>query len=527
MNHCLNKYFAIIFLLAAILACAANDAFAGAAPFSFDSIWFYRDGTRVVPEISRRWLTVVFDSRYVGKADEFASDGGDKDGFIQKKARSIVKSHDRLSDFLYDPNIAEDACFFRMRDGAKLEDVKKLIDQLSRDGTVRYVHPTLVMDNKTFAFFNLFEMEWKTGIGKAQRQTLLSASHAKLDEKDEKEKRYTVDVTAIPFFRAVNLLAEDVRVLKVIPSLVEVKPSISARLSLFMSGGNIGDSIPFTLTITFSDRVSIDPSSIATLDLRPPEIQKELFDCVFDPYDYAKAVTRSPIVITGHVRFYAPGEFTIPPIKISYSCPSCSNNAGNSVRSIETEAALFKVSSIIPTEKSQNRLIVPTEPVSADFRLAELHRQSLLYLWLAIISFAALIPCAIWLLLIRRKAGAEQRRHREKKKDGQLAERLRTLLKETPAAPHWSYLGEVGTLLREYMAALYGIDSKYKGGSGKKFVETIAAHLPGECIAPLGSVLAAIDNSVALETEHYQDIEHLQSDILKIVDLTAQNGGQG
>jgi len=529
MKQCCKKYFAIILLLmlVAIQAYTASEAVARAASFSFDSVWFYRDGTKVVPEISKRWLTVVFDSRYVAKADEFASTSDTADGFIKKKGRSIVKSHDRLVEYLYDPNIAEDACFFRIRDGLKLEDVKKLIDQLSQDGTVKYVHPTLVMDNKTFAFFNRLEMEWKTGIAKAQRQPLLSASHAKLDEKDEKEKRYTVDVTAIPFFRALNLLAEDVRVLRVTPYMVEVKPSISTRLSFFMSGGNIGDSVPFNLTIAFSDRVSIDPSSIATLNLRPPEIQKELFDCVFDPYDYAKAVTKSPIVITGHVRFYAPGEFTIPPIKISYSCPSCSDNPTNAIRSIDTEQALFKVSSIIPTEKSQNRLIVPTEPVSADFRLSTLHRQSLRYLWLAVISFAGLVPCAVWLLLLRRKAGAERRHHREKKKDGQLAERLRTLLKETPAAPHWSYLGEAGTLFREYMVVLYGIDSKYKGGSGKQFMETIAAHVPGECIDTLSSILNAIDNSVALELEHYQDIEQLQSDILKIVDVTAQNGGQG
>ena len=242
-----------------------------------------------------------------------------------------------------------------------------------------------------------------------------------------------------------------------------------------MSGGNIGDSIPFTLTIAFSDRVSIDPSSIATLNLRPPELQKELFDCTFDPYDYAKAVTKSPIVITGRVKFYAPGEFTIPAVKISYSCPSCPDNT---VRSIETEPVLFKVSSIIPTAKSENRLIVPTDPVSPDYRLAALHQQSLRYLWLAIICFAGLVLCAAWLLLLRHKVTAERDRLKERKKDELLAEQLRMLLHATPTAPHWSYLGEIGTLLREYMVVLYGIDLKYQGGSGKQFMETIRAHLP-------------------------------------------------
>jgi len=523
MNYQFRKYFAIVFLLGAVPAYTASEAVARAAAFSFDSVWFYRDGTRVVPEISKRWLTVVFDSRYISNANDFASSSDSSDGFIRKKAKEIIKSHDRLIDYLYDPNIAEDACFFRMRAGLKPEDVRSLINQLSQDGTVKYVHPALVLNNKTFAFFNLFEMEWKTGTPEAERKSLLSASHVVPDENDKKDNRYVVHVTAIPFFRALNLLAEDIRVLRVTPHLVEIKPSISTKLSLFMSGGNIGDSIPFTLTITFSDRVSIDPSSISTLNLRPPELQKELFDCTFDPYDYAKAVTKSPIVITGRLRFYAPGEFTIPPIKISYSCPSCSNSTNSTVRSIETEPVLFKVSSIIPKDQSENRLIVPTDPVSPDFRLAALNQQSLRHLWLAIICFAGLVPCAVWLLLLRHKATAERDRNKERKRDGQMAEQLRTLLKATPTAPHWIYLGEVGALLREYMVVLYGIDLKYKGGSGKQFMGTIAGYVPGECVDSLSSIFTAIDNSVALETEHYQYIDQLQREILKVVDSTAQN----
>jgi hypothetical protein len=523
MNNRFKKYLAIIFLLAVVQAYTASEAVARAPAFAFDSVWFYRDGARVVPEISKRWLTVVFDPRYSSNANDFASGSDTSDSFIQKKAKAIIKSHDRLIDYLYDPNIDENACFFRMRNGLKLEDVRSLINQLSQDGTVKYVHPALVLNNKTFAFFNVFEMEWKTGTPEAQRKSLLSASHAVLDEEDEKENRYVVDVTAIPFFRAVNLLAEDIKVLRVTPYLVEIKPSISTKLSLFMSGGNIGDSIPFTLTITFSDRVSIDPSSISTLNLRPPEIQKELFDCTFDPYDYAKAVTKSPIVITGRLGFYAPGEFTIPPIKISYSCPSCSNSTNNTVRSIETEPVLFKVSSIIPTAKSENRLIVTTDPVSHDFRLAALHKQSLRHLWLSIICFAGLLLCAVWLLLLLRNTTAKRDLLKEREKDAQIAKQLATLLHAPPTVPHWSYLSEVGALLREYLVVHYGIDLKYKGGSGKQFIETMRAHVPGECVDSLSSIFTAIDNSVALESEHYQDIDQLQSEILKVVDSTAHN----
>ena len=266
--------------------------------------------------------------------------------------------------------------------------------------------------------------------------------------------------------------------------------------------------------------MSIDPSSIALLNLRPLNLQKELFECAFDPYEQTKTVTNSPIVITGRVKFYAPGEFTIPAIKISYSCPSCPDKT---VRSIETEPVLFKVSSIIPTVKSENRLLVPTDPVAPEFHFAALHRQAQHYQWLIIISVAGFVLCAGWLMRVRYKVTVERGRLKERQKDELPAEQLRMLLHAAPTAPHWSYLGEVGALLRAYLVGLYGIDLKYQGGSGKQFMETIRARLPSEYVDPLRIILAAIDDSVSLESEQYQDLDQLQRDILQIVNLTAHN----
>jgi hypothetical protein len=518
MNSRLLKCVAVIPLLLAILADTASQASAKAAPYSFDSVWFYRDGTRVVPEIGRNWVTVVFEPRDTTVSDFAPTD----DGAFKKKAEALLKSNDSIVEYLCDSTIADDACFFRMRAGLKPADLGRIIDQVSQDRSIRYVHPTLVLNNRTYAYFNAFEMEWKTGTPKAQRESLLRAVHATLDENDEQKRRYTVDITAIPFFRALGLLAEDIRVLTATPTLIELRQSVSTRLSLYMSGGNIGDSIPFTLTITFSDRVSIDPSSIATVNLRPPELQKELFDCSFDPYDYAKAVGRSPIVITGRLRFYAPGEFTIPPVRISYSCPSCPDKT---VHSIETEPVLFKVSSIIPAAKSETRLMVPTDPVSPRFDAAALHRQTLVYQWGAIASFAALALCALWLFLLVSRAKVKRDRLEVRKDHRQLADQLRALLGTAPGTPHWRYLGEAGNLLRGYLVLRCGADPKYRGGSGREFMATIGAGMPEECNDSLGAILTAIDNSVALESEHCEDLERLRRDILAIVDRTASHAG--
>jgi hypothetical protein len=413
-----------------------------------------------------------------------------------------------------------------MRPGVKTGDIRNLISRLQQDNTISYVHPALVINSRTYAFLNQFELEWKTGIDPSRRSALLRAAHATADENDEQEKRYLVDLTSIPFFKAINLLAEDIRALRVTPHLVEIKPTIGAKLTLFMNGGNIGDSVPFSLTISFTDKVTIDPSSFSTLNLRPTELQKELFDCVFDPYDYTRAVTKSPVVITGRITFYAPGEYTIPPVKVGYSCPSCPDKG---VRSIESEPALFMVSSIIPDDRSEYRLIVPTEPVAPVFQQGGSGGQArLLYLWSAIICSLGLSGCAIWAFFLFCTTRADPDQLEQRRKEAQLVELLGAQLHATPSIPHWRYLAETGALLREYLVLHYGVDVKYQGGGCHRFMETLAGRIPAEPYGQLRDIFAAIDTCVALEAEQCPDLEQLLSAIHNIVEPPPHNGaGRG
>ncbi len=485
-----------------------------AAPFPLDSIWFYRDGAKIIPEISLHWLTVVYDPRYSTGDNEFETT---YDTFIEEKSKTLLAAHDRLHDFFYDRNLAENACFLRMRDGMKLQDVQELVNQINQDEAVQYVHPTLVLDNKTFAFFNVIQLDWKTATDKAQRESLLREASAVFIEP---ENYYAVDVTALPFFKALNLLAEDIRVLRAAPYLVEIKPSIKAQFSLFMSGGAIGDSIPFMFTISFSDRVAIDPSSLALINLRPSNLQKELFECAFDPYDYSQAVTKSPIVITGKIKFFAPGEFTLPPIVINYTCAAC---PGNRVRSFETKPVAFKVASIMPS-KTETRLIVPTEHIAPDFRFSELHRQAMWNLWLTLSSGAGFLLSVFFLFYLFVKARKEHVADTVRKKEELLAEQLRRMLQTTPPLPHWSYLAGIGSLLREFLVVRYRIDVKYLGGSSAQFLATIKGTLPEACVDSVHGILAAIDNSVSLETETYPDIEQLRQEIRVLLDSASSPG---
>ena len=522
-KHCVIKKYCITLLVALGIsavhapAAAVTRFSAGApekkapAPCNFDDIWFYDGSTKIMPEISMTWLTVVFDSRYAGAANGLE---GTYDTFIPEKSKALIKSRSSLIDYFYDAHIAEDACFFRLREGLKRDELKEIINQLNQDEAVLYTHPAIILKDKTWAFFNIFDLEWKAGAGRERRAALLKQAQAGYDEK---ENICRVNVLEIPFFKALNLLAEDISVLRARPYLVELNPSIRVQLALAMSGGRIGDTVPFTFTILFSDRVSIDPSSIANINLRPASIQKELFDCSFDLYDYTKVISKSPVIITGRIKFFAPGEFVIPAVTVSYTCPACS---GETVRSVETRPIPFRVASMVPAVKEEFRLLVPSKPVQPDYQASALHYQAQSSLWQAAGGLLVCILCLGWVAVLFFRQRQEQRLLTLRTREDLLAERLRVLVQAAPAHAHWHYLTEAGTLLREYVVARYGNSRTLPGGSAHYFVDSVRNDIPGQYLDPLETVLAAIDNAVALEQESCPEIDQIRMEILRLLDLT-------
>ena len=482
------------------------------APFNFDDIWFYDGSSKIIPDISMTWLSVVFDPRYASSTNAF---DGTYASFVPEKAKALIKGNDSLIDYLYDANLAEDACFFQLREGLKRDELRELISRLNQDEAVLYTHPAIILNNKTWAFFNMIDLEWKEGADTKRREALLRQAQAVYDKK---ENSCRVNVLEIPFFKALNLLAEDISVLRVRPYLVEIKPSIRVQLGLSMNGGRIGDTVPFMFSIVFSDRVSIDPSSIASISLRPAAIQKELFDCIFDPYDYTKAVSKSPVIITGRIKFFTPGDFLIPPVTVSYTCPACS---GDTVRSVETMPIPFRVTSMIPAVKEDFRLLVPEEPVRPDYPTASLQRRARSYLRQAAAGLTIAILCLAWFAVAVFRQREEQRRLTPRAREELLAERLRVLAQAAPAHAHWQYLGEAGALLREYVLARYGSPLKQPGGSAHCFVASVRNDIPGQYLDSLETLLAAIDNAVAREQESCPEIDQLRMDILRLLDLTA------
>jgi hypothetical protein len=479
-------------------------------PFSSEDIWFYdRDMSKVIAEMDLAWLTVVFAP---GLIDPEIKEMGDvyKDR-LRQWAKEIVNQYGGIIDFFYDQNLAEDACFFRLRDDIKGYVLQNLIRELNQKEFVSYTHPTIKIKGKTYAFFDAFEMEWKTGVDAEIKADITSQVHVWLDKK---ENVYRVDLFQIPLFEAINLLAEDIHVLKATPYLVELKPTISADLALAIHGGAIADKVPFSLNVIFSELISIDPSSIANIDLRPTGIQKELFELKFDPYDYLEAASRSPIRITGWMKFFTPGEFVIPPVEMKYTCSTCS---GKQVRSIETKSVPFKVSRIVPSKEENTTLIVPMDYPSPDYKIDLYRKKALSNLILALSSFFLALVCIAWFIAKLYAVRKQRERVQAKKKEEVLAEDLRLFLQKGPAGPHWIFLGELSKILRDYLVERYKITDYPTGGSGEVFYESIRKALPENLAPKIYSLFKEVDDAVALELDTHPDIESFRSQVLEVI----------
>jgi hypothetical protein len=481
------------------------------AIFRADDLWFLdRGGEKIIPDINLEWIAVVF--RTSVQSAHPAGQGTQPQVSHQERAQGLLARFDDMRDFFCDDNLAENTCFFRLQKGLTKEKLLNLIRNLDNEEAVDYAHPTINIKGKTFAYFNAIEVKWKTGVRQEQQEGLLKQARVTFDEK---EKLYRVDIVEIPFFKALNLLAEDIRVLEGSPYLVEVKLSIQATLALQIHGGNIGDKIPFTFTLAFSDKVRIDPSSIANIYLKPENIQKELFEIQVDPYDYVKALSASPIRITGWMRFYAPGDFMVPPLRVKYTCSSCSHSQE---RSLGTEGVPVKIASLVPFKQAQNTLIIPPDPVIPEYNDQSYHtsaarnliRSLLCYLFALLLTGLSVVQ--VYRL---RKQGEPSV---EKRREEILAEKVKELLRTTPTVSHWEYVEEAGSLFRQYLVEKYGIPKDPYGGSGEVYFESVKKRLPEQLSATIHVLLKEIDTVIARELDPYPGLDRFKHEMMKIMD---------
>lgn len=486
------------------------------ASFELTDIWFYdQNRVRRIPVLDPDWVVAVIEplsGSHISQSDPAADEVA-----LLQVAQTIVDGYDDIIDAFYDRNLASKACFLKLRDGSSKAEVMKTIADLNQNPWVRYAHPTLRIKNKTYAYLNHFKMKWKTGVAREQKHRLMHQAHV---TPGSVENLYQVDVFGIPFFKAVNLLAEDIHILWTSPRLIELTPSIRAELQPAMTGGRIGERIPFAFRIIRSDTIQVEPSSIANLNLRPLNLQKELFDLKLDPYDYVSAAAQSAVQISGWMKLYAPGDYVIPSLVIKYSCTNCLDNQ---VRTLKTKPVSIKVSSIVPARQADKKLILPQanlqpEDKSEFFRIrADLHRL------ISVASFVCASFCVIWFIAALKKVRRQQKHLLEIKRVDTLAEKLTLHLKALPSGQHWRYMAEVGRLLRAYIVEKYQIREYAAQGSGRVFSLSVQPNLPEALFTEIENVFEEIDNAAAQELDIHADIETFRTKVLKLITKSNSN----
>ncbi len=480
-------------------------------PIDIDDIWFYdADMEKVIPEIDSGWVAVVFVPMLQGEEPPDMTVSNKE--VVVHKAKELTQAHDELLDFLYDENLLEEGVFFQLRKGMTPSDVKYLIARLNQHPFVAYAHPVLKIKENRYAFFNAVELEWKTGVASEIKTRILKQAHVL---KDEAENVYRVDLGKIPLFKAINLLAEDIHIRKTIPYLVKLMPTIEATLSLPIHGGHVGDAFPFVFQVVFSDSVEIDPGAMALLDVRPAGIQKELVDVRMDPYDYVAVAAQSPIRISGTLKLFAPGEYTIPPIAVRYTCESCSNSR---VRVIETKKVLIRVASIVPAGQASHDMIIPMDDPLPELNLKNFQHQAYQDFGLSVAAFAAAFLFLAAFIVRRKKIIDSAKRLQQQMPVDIQKDRLRALLEKNPPASHWQYVLEMNEALRLYLAAQYGFTGNPAGGSGDVFLETIRHTIPKGLVLKLKTVFGIIDRIVSSEMDYSPDLEKLIESVLTVLD---------
>jgi hypothetical protein len=284
-----------------------------------------------------------------------------------------------------------------------------------------------------------------------------------------------------------------------------------------LQGCQLGDRIPFSLRIDFTDRIRIDPSSLVNVNLRPEGIQKELIDLKFDPYDYVKASSQSPVILTGSMRLYAPGAFVLPEVEIRYECTACS---GERVRSIRTEAVPLQVASIVPAKAREPEIVIPAEAIPPVLPTESYRETSRKSLGRAVAFFAlAAVLLGAW---GRKWAGARKAGQGEngERREEVLAQSIRARLEASPEGPHWVYAGDTGRLLREYLVEKYGPGAEPLQGSGEVFLEGLKDRIPAGIAARARPLFLEIDRMIATETVDSPELSRWRHETLAFLDLT-------
>ena len=466
-----------------------------------EDVWFYgENGQTIVPASSLEWLVVrLMDTPK--QVDPIATDAtyhlppGTFDNPPPSFESFNARYGEYFSHFLNDPELAPAMTAYRLRRNLPREAFQTLMTRLQQDPQVMYAHPAWKISEQLYAPLEGIEVLWKTSASSQQRNALLQAIGAV--ESDEESAGNRQKVTIVPcqqsVWQAANLLAEDIRVVQARPLLMPLVPPVGVQFSLGMNGATPGTPIPFTFEIQFTDKVKIEASTIANLNLKPRDIFHNLYDIRYDVPLSAVDIDRNPIRITGQMKIYATGEYSLPEIPVYYT------NSGapkTKIQLLKTSAAPIRIAAMIPETQQEFDLLVgqlaPLPAMNTSPATRAKQRNALLML-AGVVLIGLACATATLLKRSRRQDTVQLENHTLVRKHA-AAGAAALIVQQHPGLPE---IAALGMALKNYLAEFAGLDENDRGGSHTAFFSRIEDALPSASRSSAAEVLSIIDHVLA------------------------------
>lgn len=457
-----------------------------------EDVWFYgENGKRTLPEIDLTWLVVRLNDRNTSE-DSLAVAGHPSFEAFNTQYGAY------FSHFLHDPALAPAMAAYKLRRDMPKDMFKALMNRLHQDPQVLYAHPAWNIEDQLYAPLERIDIRWKTATDLGQRHTLLQALGAAPTDEGVTTNRQqiSIDPCRQSVWQAANLLADDIRVAQARPLLMPLVPPIGVRFDLGLHGATPGSAIPFTFEIRFTDRIKIESSTIANLNLKPAGIFHNLYDVHYDVPLSSIDLNRSPIRITGHLKIYATGEFSIPGIPVYYTD---SGAPGSKVQRTKTSEMPVRIAAMIPEGHSGFELQVANpEPLPGidTAGASKTKRQAVLLILAGLLFLGLASIIAVMVRRDRRLAMQKPENHALTRYNAAVNSAIQTA-QQHPGLPEYAALGNA---LKHYLAEFADLDQDKRGGSHASFYRRIEAELPLECRQSAAELLANFDQILARGT---------------------------
>lgn len=441
-------------------------------------VWFYdAAGTPVVPQLDTTWLIVHFSDQVpLGATD---------DGLLPPAMARFNEIHrENIIRFIYDPTRDPRTGIYHVRDGAARELLNGVTSAPESESQVRYLYPALVVDGARKYFRDEVRVQWKTMADEAERRKLLDAIGGTLvpSAVDDGAERVTIDPCVTAVWQAANLLAEDIHVVSARPLLADIETPVAVALSVGMHGGTIGSAIPFSLKITFAERIALEPSTIANLNLRPRGLFRDLFTVEFDRPLSTVDLNQSPIHLTGHLYLYAPGDYALPEVPV-YFRDSTAVEA--TLHVVKSQPVGLRIASMIPDVPGDYRLqvpdgTIPLQPLGAGSQVGASGPMATMALGLFGLLLAA---GGYWALCRRGRQDGDPARGEEQPDNARA--RLIRFVEQGQAPMGTAELAAFGRALRDYLGEVCGLPKDALGGSLPVFFGALEPLLPAPARSPV------------------------------------------